>query len=159
MSYHRILGDYLTDHLIYLSASSSFWFSLNSSYEHDFHLNKRLGTSWPTGCCIASLRPLVVPPSCPALLIAVALTLAPSIACCRHPVRRHRCRCCCQAVAAVALLHCRHRSCRHRCAAAKLPPTSHCCAAATAAAATLLPPCCCHRAVCRCRASRCRHRR
>jgi len=43
MSYHRILGDHLTDHLIYLSSSSSFWFSLNSSYEHDFHLSKRLG--------------------------------------------------------------------------------------------------------------------
>ena len=43
MSYHRILGDHLADHLIYLSSSSSFWFSLNSSYEHDFHLSKRLG--------------------------------------------------------------------------------------------------------------------
>ena len=43
MSYHRILGDHLADHLIYLSSSSSFWFSLNSSYEHDFHLFKRLG--------------------------------------------------------------------------------------------------------------------
>jgi hypothetical protein len=42
MSYHRILGDHLADHLIYLSLSSSFWFSLNSSYEHDFHLSKRL---------------------------------------------------------------------------------------------------------------------
>ena len=43
MSYHRILGDHLADHLIYLSSSSSFWFSLNSSYKHDFHLSKRLG--------------------------------------------------------------------------------------------------------------------
>jgi len=43
MSYHHILGDHLADHLIYLSSSSSFWFSLNSSYEHDFHLFKRLG--------------------------------------------------------------------------------------------------------------------
>jgi hypothetical protein len=43
MSYHRILGDHLADHLIYLSSSSSFWFSLNSSYEHDFHLSKQLG--------------------------------------------------------------------------------------------------------------------
>jgi hypothetical protein len=33
----------LADHLIYLSLSSSFWFSLNSSYEHDFHLSKQLG--------------------------------------------------------------------------------------------------------------------
>ena len=43
MSYHRILGDHLADPLIYLSSSSSFWFSLNSSYKHDFHLSKRLG--------------------------------------------------------------------------------------------------------------------
>ena len=33
------------DHLIYLSSSSSFWFSLNSSYDHEFHLSKRLGMS------------------------------------------------------------------------------------------------------------------
>jgi len=43
MSYHRIFCDHLADHLIYFSSSSSFWFSLNSSYEHDFHLSKRLG--------------------------------------------------------------------------------------------------------------------
>ena len=43
MSYHRILGDHLADHLIYLSSSSSFWFSLNSSYDHEFHLSKQLG--------------------------------------------------------------------------------------------------------------------
>ena len=30
-SYHRISGDHLNDHLIFLSLSSSFWFSLNSS--------------------------------------------------------------------------------------------------------------------------------
>ena len=72
MSYHRILGDYLADHLIYLSLSYSFWFSLNSSYEHDFHLSKQLGTSQPAGCYIASLCLLVMPPSCPAPLIVVA---------------------------------------------------------------------------------------
>jgi len=35
--------DHLAEYLIYLSSSSSFWFSLNSRYEHDFHLSKRLG--------------------------------------------------------------------------------------------------------------------
>jgi hypothetical protein len=35
--------DHLAEYLIYLSSSSSFWFSLNSSYDHDFHLSKRLG--------------------------------------------------------------------------------------------------------------------
>jgi hypothetical protein len=38
MSYHRISLKHLANHLIYLSSSSSFWFSLNSSYKHDFHL-------------------------------------------------------------------------------------------------------------------------
>jgi hypothetical protein len=44
-SYDNISPVHLADHLIYLSSSSSFWFSLNSSYDHDFHLSKskRLG--------------------------------------------------------------------------------------------------------------------
>jgi hypothetical protein len=42
-SYEGISLDHLADHLIYLSSSSSFWFSLNSSYDHDFHLSKQLG--------------------------------------------------------------------------------------------------------------------
>ena len=43
MSYDGSLLDHLAEYLIYLSSSSSFWFSLNSSYDHDFHLSKRLG--------------------------------------------------------------------------------------------------------------------
>jgi hypothetical protein len=43
MSYYSISHQYLANHLIYLSLSSSFWFSLNSSYEHDFQLSKPLG--------------------------------------------------------------------------------------------------------------------
>ena len=42
-SYEGISLDHLADHLVYLSSSSSFWFSLNSSYDHDFHLCKQLG--------------------------------------------------------------------------------------------------------------------
>jgi hypothetical protein len=42
-SYEGISLDHLADHLVYLSSSSSFWLSLNSSYDHDFHLCKRLG--------------------------------------------------------------------------------------------------------------------
>jgi len=34
---------HLADHLIYLYSSSSFWFSLNSSYDNEFHLSKDLG--------------------------------------------------------------------------------------------------------------------
>ena len=42
-SYYNISFDHLADHLILLSLSSSFWFSLNSSCDNEFHLSKRLG--------------------------------------------------------------------------------------------------------------------
>ena len=42
-SYGNISLVHLADHLIYLFSSSSFWFGLNSSYDHDFHLSKQLG--------------------------------------------------------------------------------------------------------------------
>jgi hypothetical protein len=44
-SYVNVSLVHLADHLIYLSSSSSFWFGLNSSYGHDFHLSKRLGVT------------------------------------------------------------------------------------------------------------------
>jgi hypothetical protein len=44
-SYYSISHHHLANHLIYLSSSSSFWFNLNSSYDHEFHLSKRLGMS------------------------------------------------------------------------------------------------------------------
>ena len=43
MSYYNNSLDHLANHLIHLSSSSSFWFSLNSSYDNEFHLSKRLG--------------------------------------------------------------------------------------------------------------------
>ena len=76
-SYYIISHHHLTDHLIYLSSSSSFRFSLNSSYDHKFHLLKQLGTSCPAGCCIASLRPLIVPPSCPLFALACCYIASP----------------------------------------------------------------------------------
>jgi hypothetical protein len=42
MSYDGSLLDHLAEYLIYLSSSSSFWFGLNSSYDNEFHLSKRL---------------------------------------------------------------------------------------------------------------------
>ena len=42
-SYYNISFDHLANHLIYLSSSSSFWFSLNSSCDNEFHTSKRLG--------------------------------------------------------------------------------------------------------------------
>ena len=42
-SYEVVSLDHLAEHMICLSTASSFWFSLNSSYDHEFHLSKRLG--------------------------------------------------------------------------------------------------------------------
>ena len=43
--YHGTILDHLADFMLYLSTASSFWFSLNSSYDHDCHLSKRFGMS------------------------------------------------------------------------------------------------------------------
>lgn len=43
-SYDLILG-HIADFLHVLSDAPSFWFTLNSSYDHDFHLSKRFGMS------------------------------------------------------------------------------------------------------------------
>ena len=42
-SYHAAILDHLAECMLYLSTASSFWFSLNSSYDHEFHLSKQLG--------------------------------------------------------------------------------------------------------------------
>jgi hypothetical protein len=42
-SYEVISLDHLAEHMTHLSTASSFWFSLNSSYNHKFNLSKRLG--------------------------------------------------------------------------------------------------------------------
>jgi hypothetical protein len=42
-SYDGSLLDHLAEYSIYLSTASSFWFSLDSSYDHEFHLSKRFG--------------------------------------------------------------------------------------------------------------------
>ncbi len=39
-SYDGSLLDHLAEYLIYLSTVSSFWISLDSSYEHEFHLSE-----------------------------------------------------------------------------------------------------------------------
>ncbi len=44
-SYDGSLLDHLAEYMIYLSTVSSFWFSLDSSYNHEFHLSKRFGMS------------------------------------------------------------------------------------------------------------------
>ena len=44
-TYDGTLLDHLAEHMMHLSAASSFWFSLNSSYDHGCHLSKQLGMS------------------------------------------------------------------------------------------------------------------
>jgi len=37
------LLDHIADFLLFLSDAPSFWFTVNTSYDHDFHLSRRLG--------------------------------------------------------------------------------------------------------------------
>ena len=39
-SYDGTILDRLAEHMLYLSTASSFWFSLDSSYDHEFHLSR-----------------------------------------------------------------------------------------------------------------------
>ena len=43
LSYDGGLLGHLAEHMLYLSTAPSFWYSLNSSYDHGFHLSRRLG--------------------------------------------------------------------------------------------------------------------
>jgi hypothetical protein len=43
LSYDRGLLGHLAEHMLYLSTTPSFWYSLNSSFDHGFHLSHRLG--------------------------------------------------------------------------------------------------------------------
>ena len=37
------ISDHPDEYLLYLSAAPLFWFSINLSYDHEFHLSRRLG--------------------------------------------------------------------------------------------------------------------
>jgi hypothetical protein len=39
------LLDHLAAHVLFLSTASSFWYSIDSSYDHECHLSQRLGVS------------------------------------------------------------------------------------------------------------------
>jgi hypothetical protein len=43
LSYDGGLLGHLAEHMLYLTTAPSFWYSLNSSYDHEFHLSKRFG--------------------------------------------------------------------------------------------------------------------
>jgi hypothetical protein len=46
--------------MIYLSTAQSFWFSLNSSYDHDFHLSQRFGMTAHSYECLLVAANLAV---------------------------------------------------------------------------------------------------
>jgi hypothetical protein len=37
------LFDHLAEHMLFLSTATSFWYSLNSNYDHGLHLSQQLG--------------------------------------------------------------------------------------------------------------------
>ena len=41
----NVLLDHIANYLIYLSDTPSFWYTLNTSYDHQFHLSKQFGLS------------------------------------------------------------------------------------------------------------------
>ena len=43
--YDGTLLDHLAEHISYLSTASSFWFNVNSSYDHGCNLSKQMGMS------------------------------------------------------------------------------------------------------------------
>jgi hypothetical protein len=43
LCYDTTILDHLAEYFLYLAAAPSFWFSLNSSYDHEFHLSRQLG--------------------------------------------------------------------------------------------------------------------
>ena len=45
LSYDTTILDHLAEYFLYLSAAPSFWFVINSSYDHEFHLSRRFGMS------------------------------------------------------------------------------------------------------------------
>jgi hypothetical protein len=51
-SYGGTLLDHLANHLIYLSTATSFWYSLDLTYDNEFHLSKRLGISPQDNECL-----------------------------------------------------------------------------------------------------------
>ena len=100
LSYDVSLLDYLSEHMIFLSTTPSFWYSLNLSYDNGFHLSHCLGS--PLHLLPQSLSSPVRHPS-------------PLLLRCHHIVhRRHRhakdCHCCRHYYHCV--FHCRCCHCR-----------------------------------------------
>ena len=59
-SYEDTRHGHLAEYMIYLSTAQSFWFSLNSSYDHDFHLSQQFGTTAHSYECLLVAANLAV---------------------------------------------------------------------------------------------------
>ena len=130
----------------------------NGTFESAKRITNHIRLIAQAGCCVTSRHaaisssrcPLTAPPShhlivqagcCVASRCATVLSSRPATLSSSH------CAALSSSHRAIWLLHFYRTTCRHRCAAAKLPPTSRCRAATTAAATTLLPLRCHHCAV------------
>ena len=60
LSYDGGLLGHLAEHMLYLSTTPSFWYSLNSSYDHDFHLSQRFGMTAHSYECLLVAANLAV---------------------------------------------------------------------------------------------------
>ena len=52
LSYDTTILDHLAEYFLYLAAAPLFWFSINSSYDHEFHLSRRFGMTQDAYECI-----------------------------------------------------------------------------------------------------------
>jgi hypothetical protein len=65
--------DHLAEYMIYLSTAPSFWFSINSSYDHEFHLSRRLGIEAMQQEWIVAVAAVLVVAAAVVVVIVVAL--------------------------------------------------------------------------------------
>ena len=72
-SYDTTILDHLAEYLLYLSATLLFWFSINSSYDHEFHLSRRLGIEAMQQEWIVAVAAVLVVAAAVEVVIVVAL--------------------------------------------------------------------------------------
>ena len=73
LSYDTTILDHLAEYFLYLAAAPSFWFSINSSYDHEFHLSHRLGIEAMQQEWIVAVAAVLVVAAAVVVVIVVAL--------------------------------------------------------------------------------------
>ena len=57
LCYNTAILDHLAEYFLYLAGAPSFWFSINSGYDHEFHLSWRLGmTAYDYECILVATK-------------------------------------------------------------------------------------------------------